>query len=87
MSPVASSVPVFETRDLNLASFLLACGHPLTGTSKDGDRTVFQFLKRNASGLLNDYFDNALIPVQSFVQAQQKIRIIIHSSKVRNARH
>ena len=79
-SSTASSTTPFETNDFNIAAFLIASGAHLAGTKRVGNRLTFQFNKKQAKERINLYVQNASVPVRTFIEAQNRLKVIVHRS-------
>jgi hypothetical protein len=71
--------PFFESSDLFLCAYLKAKGIVFEGAKRgEGKRVTFLFLRQpDLEGLVKSYFNDGLVPVQSFKSALRNLRDII----------
>jgi hypothetical protein len=70
----------YKTNDINLASYLRAKNFRLVGTSRDIGRVTFNFPdSQEIQSAINDYWNNANVPVSSFVKANSDLKTLIFS--------
>lgn len=70
----------FETVDIYLSAFLMACGIALKGTKKDKARIVFIFPdSEQLQRFVCDYFSDGAVPALSFKGRLRELKIFVHS--------
>ena len=68
---------LFETSDLNLASFLRCRGFPLTAVERRSARTLFVFaLSAELRRAVLDYANDMPVPVRSFCSTLRDLKAI-----------
>lgn len=67
-----------RTHDLYLASFLLATGHALTKTEREGRRVTFVFEPEPDSALILGWHSgSALVSAQKFAQSVRSMKSLV----------
>ncbi len=70
----------YDTCDMYLAGYLMACGCPLAGYSKQGGNVSFQFeMKKKLEDLVENYYGlKAAVSPQSYGSALKNLKNIIY---------
>ena len=84
-----ASNPIYSTEHLFLASFLLANDQKFMGTTESaiktrsgGQRKTFHFEESPATGILiKEFWNNAMIGVQDYTQAQQTLKAVTRNQE------
>src|SRR5215813_4162074 len=80
---MATITEVYNTNELELASFLKAKGHKLLGIKPMGYEVIFSFA-RAAGDDVGTYFQGAELPAADLFEAHRSLRVLI--SQLRKAR-
>jgi hypothetical protein len=89
-----TTAPPYKTSELEIASFLKARGHRLTGAKLEGRFVSFEF-ESSAANDVSGYFSGAQTPARELFEAHRSLRALIqqvkeHSSQkigTENSRH